>query len=114
MSEKDLYDKYDYVSRVYCVKAYKTIVPGRSYQIKGRGNLEFNADPEVNGRKGYGLCIEDEWINSDKPRWWNLPYKDRIKWYYFTLKEMEEYFITEDEYYKSYHRDQLLTSLGIK
>jgi hypothetical protein len=66
ISEKDLYDKYDYVSRVYCVKPYKTIVPGRSYQIKGRGNLEFNADPEVNGRKGYVLCIEDEWVNSDR------------------------------------------------
>ena len=103
-------DRWD-VMNVVCIKEYKTIKIGYHYQIKGRGDLEFNADPEVGGRKGYGYCVEDDKVASDKPRWWTLPYKERIKWYYFTEEEMGEYFITDYENYKMYIRDQKINSV---
>ena len=46
--------KWDDSSKVFCVKEYKTLKVGNGYSIKGRGDLEFNADPEVGGRKGNG------------------------------------------------------------
>lgn len=95
-------DRWD-VTRVVCIKPYKTLKVGYRYETKGRGNLEYNADPEVGGRTGYGLCIEDPYFGDHK-----LPYSQRIKWYYFTIPEMEEYFITEYEDYQIYLRDQKL------
>lgn len=103
--------KWDDSSKVFCIKEYKTLKVGNGYSIKGRGDLAFNADPEVGGRKGYGLCIEDDMFASDKPRYWSLPYNERVKWYYFTIEEMDEYFITDDENYKIYLRDQKINSI---
>jgi hypothetical protein len=93
---------------VVCIKEYKTLKVGSHYDVKGRGNLEHNADKEVGNKKGYGFCIEDGLYGSysGKKDWWYLPYADKIKWYYFTELEMSEYFITEDEDYKSYLRDE--------
>lgn len=98
-------DRWD-VTRVVCIKSYKTLKEGYHYDIKGRGNLEFNADPEVDGKTGYGLCIEDPHFGD-----WKLPYAQRIKWYYFTIQEMEEHFITEYEDYQIYLRDQKLNEI---
>lgn len=98
-------DRWD-VGVVVCIKPYKTLKVGYRYDIKGRGNLEFNADPEVGDRIGYGLCVEDGHFGD-----WKLPYAQRIKWYYFTIPEMEEYFITENEDYKIYLRDQKLNEV---
>jgi len=103
--------KWDDSSKVFCIKEYKTLKVGCGYSIKGRGDLGFNADPEVGDRKGYGLCIEDDMFASGKTRYWTLPYGERIKWYYFTIKEMDEYFITDDENYKIYLRDQKINSI---
>ena len=89
-------DRWDIVS-VRCIKSYETLNPNNSYQIKGSGYLEYNADPKVNGKKGYGLCIEDSKRNR----------------YYFTAEEMSEYFITEEEGYKQYEREQKFKDLGI-
>ena len=109
-------DRWDCMS-VQCIKEYKTLKVGSHYNIKGRGDLQFNADPEVDGKTGYGLCIEDDRFASDKKNWWNLPYSERTKWYYFTIDEMEEYFITDDEAYKLHQqreeRDIKLNELGI-
>lgn len=99
-------DKWDDVSGVVCIKPYKTLKVGSHYYIKGRGNLEFNADPEVDNRTGYGFCVEDQSLGD-----WRLPYKQRVKWYYFTVEEMENYFITEGEDYQIYLRDQKLNDI---
>ena len=64
-------------------------------------------------KKGYGFCIEDDKIAYDKPNWWNLPHEEKVKWYYFSEQEMNEYFITEEEDYVVYSRDQKLKELGI-
>ena len=98
-------DRWD-IMRVVCVKAYETLKVGSHYDIKGRGNLSFNADPNVGGRNGHGYGIEDPNANRFGP----------IKsiMYYFSEKEMGEYFITEDEDYKVYLRDQKIKSLGIE
>jgi hypothetical protein len=102
-------DRWDCM-KVVCIKEYKTIKVGSHYSIKGRGDLSCNADPEVEERKGYGFCIEDDIYGSYSGRkdWWNLSHSEKIKWYYFTEKEMSEYFITEQEDYKAYLRDEKL------
>jgi hypothetical protein len=107
-------DRWD-CQRVVCIKEYKTIKVGSNYSIKGRGNLTYNADPEVGGRKGYGFCIEDDQYGyfTGRKDWWNLPYSEKIKWYYFTESEMSEYFITEEEDYKAYRRNEKLNQLGV-
>ena len=109
-------DRWDCMS-VQCIKEYKTLKVGSHYSIKGRGDLRFNADPEADGKTGYGLCIEDGRFASDKKDWWNLPYSERTKWYYFTIDEMDEYFITDDEAYKLHQqreeRNIKLNELGI-
>ena len=109
-------DRWDCMS-VQCIKEYKTLKVGSHYNIKGRGELRFNADPEADGKTGYGLCIEDDRFASHKKNWWNLPYSERIKWYYFTHSEMDEYFITDSEAYKLHQqrelRDSKLNELGI-
>lgn len=96
-------DRWDCL-KVVCIKEYKTLHVGSHYQVKGRGNLEYNNDDEVNGRTGWGMCVEDD---GD----WNLPYKDRVKWYYFTLDELNEHFITDSEDWEIYRRDQKLNEI---
>jgi len=107
-------DRWD-CQRVVCINEYKTLKVGSHYDIKGRGDLSCNADPEVDGRKGYGFCIEDGLYGSFSGRkdWWNLPYSEKFKWYYFTEEEMSKYFITESEDYKSHKRNIKLEELGI-
>ena len=109
-------DRWDCMS-VQCIKEYKTLKVGSHYNIKGRGELRFNADPEADGKTGYGLCIEDDRFASHKKNWWNLPYSEKVKWYYFTYSEMDEYFITDSEAYKLHQqrelRDSKLNELGI-
>ena len=109
-------DRWDCMS-VMCIKEYKTLKVGSHYNIKGRGDLRFNADPEADGKTGYGLCVEDDQIAYGKKNWWNLPYSERIKWYYFTHSEMGDYFISDGEAYELHKqrekRDIRLNQLGI-
>jgi hypothetical protein len=105
--------RFELGDRVVCIKDYKTIKVGVHYKIKGSGNLSFNGSPEVGGRTGYGFCVEDEYYGSYSGRkdWWNLPYNEAIKLYYFTEKEMSDYFITEQEDYKSYLREEKIKTI---
>ena len=109
-------DRWDCMS-VMCIKEYKTLKVGSHYNIRGRGDLRFNADPEADGKTGYGLCVEDDQIAYGKKNWWNLPYSEKIKWYYFTHSEMSEYFISDGEAYKLHQqrerREGRLNELGI-
>lgn len=106
----DKFVRFEMGDRLVCVKEYKTLKVRSHYAIKGCGSLEYNADPEVNGKTGYGFCVEDDQYgyHSGRKDWWNMPHSEKIKWYYFTEKEMSEYFITEEEDYKAYLRDEKL------
>jgi hypothetical protein len=107
--------KFEMGDSLVCIKEYKTIKPGSHYSIKGFGPLQFNADPEVDGKSGFGYCVEDDKFGSfsNKKDWWRLPHNERVKWYYFTESEMSEYFISEQEHYKAYLRNEKLNKLGI-
>jgi len=109
------FERFEMGDRVVCIKEYETLKVGSHYDIKGRGNLTYNADSEVGGRKGYGFYIEDQYYGSFSGRkdWWNLPYEKQMKYYYFTESEMSEYFITQEEDYKAYRRNEKLNSLGV-
>jgi hypothetical protein len=50
----DKFVRFEMGDRLVCIKEYKTIKVGSHYGIKGCGPLEYNADPEVNGRKEIG------------------------------------------------------------
>lgn len=107
--------RFESGDNIVCIKEYKTLQPECHYKIKGCGDLEFNLDPEVDGKTGYGFCVEDEMYGSFSGRkdWWNLPHNQRIKWYYFTEEEMSEYFITQEEDFIARRRDIKLNSLGV-
>jgi hypothetical protein len=109
----DKFVRFEMGDRVVCTKEYKTLKVGSHYAIKGCGPLEFNADTEVNGKTGYGFCVEDHQYGyySGRKDWWNLPYSEKIKWYYFTEKEMSDFFISEQEDYKAYQRDEKINQL---
>jgi hypothetical protein len=102
------------VGQFYSVRGQSKVTYNGSWKCTGYDSaantitLEYNADPEVNGKTGYGFCVEDDQYgyHSGRKDWWNLPYSEKIKWYYFTEKEMSEYFITEQEDYKTYQRDE--------
>jgi hypothetical protein len=103
-------DRFEMGDQVVCIKQFDTLKPGSHYSIKGCGDLSWNMATD---KKGYGFCIEDDSFVYDKPNWWNLPYEEKVKNYYFTLEEMYEYFITQTEDYKSSLRDNKLKELGI-
>ena len=84
-------DRFELGDRVVCIKEYETLKVGQNYRISGCGDLSWNSSAN---KKGYGFMIESHL------------YKQSIKCYYFTEKEMDEYFITEQEDYKAYLRDQ--------
>lgn len=104
--------KFEIGERVVCVKEFETLKFGSHYSIKGSGNLTMNAGTD---KKGYGFCVEDDQygFHTGRKDWWNLPHNERIKWYYFTDKEMSLYFITEEEDYKTYLRNSKLEQLGV-
>ena len=101
-------DRFEMEDQVVCIKQFDTLKPGSHYTIKGCGDLSWNMATD---KKGYGFCVEDDSFVYGKKDWWKLSYKERIKWYYFTLEEMNEYFITQSEDYKSYVRDNKLNSI---
>lgn len=103
-------DRFEMGDQVVCIKQFDTLRPGSHYTIKGCGHLSWNMATD---KKGYGFCVEDDKFAYDIPNWWNLPYKEKVKWYYFTKQEMNEYFISEAEDYKVYLRDNKLKELGI-
>lgn len=101
---------------VVCIEPIEGLRVGSTYKVKGQGNLEYNAGTD---KKGWGLCLEDEWVgmfdedgNAIK-NGWKKPYKERTRFVYMTLKELERHFITDDESYAIYKRDERIKSLGI-
>ena len=103
-------DRFEMGDQVVCIKQFDTLRPGIHYTIKGCGDLSWNMATD---KKGYGFCVEDDKFAYDIPNWWSLPHEEKVKWYYFTLEEMNEYFITQAEDYKVYLRDNKLKELGI-
>jgi hypothetical protein len=103
-------DRFEMGDQVVCIKQFDTLRPGSHYTIKGCGDLSWNMATD---KKGYGFCVEDDKFAYDIPNWWKLPNLEKIKFHYFTLEEMNEYFITQAEDYKAYLRDNKLNELGI-
>lgn len=95
-----MYDRWDDIS-IVCIREHEDLKVNKSYYIKGRGNLEYNADPNVKGKIGYGFCIEEELYNQ----------KEKIKWHYFTIDEICDYFMPYSEYYKILTREKKINKL---
>ena len=109
-------DRWDLSMAVVCVEPIEGLRAGSTYKVKGRGNLEYNAAAD---KRGWGLCLEDDWVgcfdenNNPIKDGWKIPHKERTRWVYMTLEELERHFITDEENYEIYKRDERLKSLGI-
>ena len=89
-------DRFDIGIDIVCIKPYETLVPGESYHIGGCGDLTYaHLSPK---KSGYGFSIRD-----DKSK--NHPV------YYFTITEIDNYFMTSGEYYPIFIRDQKLKNI---
>jgi len=111
-------EKWDDENTIVCVKPYLNYKLNRSYDITGRGSLDYNCDPNVNGRKGFGVCINfpktDNYLDKN---WLKLPYDKKYQLQYLDLNELNEFFIPYYEYYniqmKKQRRNDRLNQLGI-
>jgi hypothetical protein len=93
-------DRFEMGMDVICIKEYGLLKVGRRYHIDGCGGLcSFGSG--CKDKTGYGFSVKE--------------YQDLRKsnpiWYYFTEKEMSEYFITEEENYKMHIRDKKINEL---
>ena len=101
---------------VVCIEPIEGLHAGSTYRVKGQGNLEYNAATD---KKGWGLCLEDEWVGIFDENGnviedsWKLSYKERTRFVYMTLEELEKHFITDEEDFVRYQRDEKLQRLGI-
>ena len=101
---------------VVCIEPIEGLRAGSTYRVKGQGNLEYNAATD---KKGWGLCLEDEWVGIFDENGnviedsWKLSYKERTRFVYMTLEELEKHFITDEEDFVRYQRDEKLQRLGI-
>jgi hypothetical protein len=108
-------DRWDCVS-VVCIKPIEGLRVGSNYRVNGRGNLDYNGATD---KKGWGVCLKDEWVgvfdeegNVIKNSW-KIPYEKRTRFVYVTLEELEKHFISDEESYIIYQRDNKLNELGI-
>jgi hypothetical protein len=96
-------DRFDIGTGVICIRDYKKLKSGSHYHISGMGNLSLvNSD-----KSGFGFSIVySEYDFRSR--------KSNHEFYYFSLDEMSEYFITEDEDYKSKIRDEKINQIILK
>lgn len=107
-----MYSKFGLGDTIVCIKQYETMKENCHYRITGAGSRNFNYSKDMaNDKFRYGFCVEDQYFASDKPNWWYLPYNERVRNYCLTLEEMNQHFITQEEDYKAYLRDQKLKRL---
>jgi hypothetical protein len=45
--------------------------------------------------------------------WWKKPFSERARHVYLTLAELEANFLTDEEYFQMWKRDEKLRELGI-
>lgn len=101
--------EFELGDNIVCIREYETIKVGKHCPIKGCGDLTwiFGTDKE-----GYGFSVEDDgpcYDNYKLP--YNSPKRKKPIFYYFTEDEMDKYFITEEQDYKIYMRDEKLRQI---
>jgi YHS domain-containing protein len=82
--------KFDLSTDIVCISVIDGTKVDGVYHVKGAGDLAMTSD-----KSGYGFCVSDIWG----------------KYYYFTESEMNTHFITNEESYKSYRRDELINQI---
>jgi hypothetical protein len=108
--------KYELGDRVQCVKDFEKLKVANTYSINRCVDLTMNAGTNLSG---FGYCIEHYEITSI-PMQVFMPvdssspyasYLDKIEWYYFTEEMMDEYFISEEESYKAWLRNDKIKQI---
>jgi hypothetical protein len=93
-------------TELYCIKSRGFIEEGKTYRIKGCGDLTL-----LHGTRktGFGFSIEVERYDKRFYDWWNhrLP----IKLYYFTAKEADIHFCDSNLTEKQIARHKKISTL---
>lgn len=97
--------KFEIGDTVVCINECDGLKFGSFYHIKGVGNLTMNAATD---KKGPGFCVEDQ------TKYVEGKYGLTTLWLYFTEHEMNRHFITDEENYKMYLRDQKISEIILK
>jgi hypothetical protein len=99
--------KFELGDSIVCIREYETIKVGKHCPIKGCGDLTWIHGTD---KEGYGFSVEDDSPCYDN---YKLPYnsKKRSILYYLTEDEMDKYFITQEQDYKIYMRDEKLRQI---
>lgn len=92
-------DRWDTMS-VVCIKTISGLKEGNHYKVTGQGDLSFNNDPAVGDRKGWGLCVVEDCFDYKKLK--SLPSKN----HYFTIDELEEHFINDEEAFRIHQKQE--------
>ena len=100
-------DKWYDAYTIVCIKKYETLNVGSSYKVEGRGSLQYNHAAVAEGKTGWGVCITHENMVTTYYKGFRV---DKID-YYLTLDELNEYFITDEEYFTIWQREEKLKSL---
>lgn len=87
-------EKFDMGIYIYCVKSDGYVKEGTSYYIDSCGDMSYA--PTRPKKIGYGFGIVSQEDNSK---------------YYYTLEEMYEFFMTSDEYYPIWKRNNILQDI---
>lgn len=105
-----MFERFEIGTDIVCIKVVDDLTINSNYKINGSGDLSWNHGTD---KTGYGFCVVDESYAYKQgiKDWWKLPYAKKIKNYYFTLEEMDEYFITSYEDYTIHIRDKKLEDL---
>ena len=93
-------DKFQYETRAYAKTTNFGLVIDREYQLTGRGDLRM-----VSEKTGQGYCVE--WNEIISYETW----KSEKKMLYFTTQEMQDNFLTKEEYDIPYYRDLKLQQI---
>jgi len=91
--------KFDLGMDVVCIKPHLVFKYGHTYHINGFGDMRM-----VSGEYaiGYGIDISEYDYKTKKTNY---------ETYYFSLSEMEEYFITSEEDFKKMVRDRKIDEI---
>lgn len=93
----------DWYGDIYCISEIDGLSFGDRLEVSGQGDLEYNLDKNANGKTGYGYRLRREEYSKD--------FKTSVTYLYFTLDEMNKYFVDRKTYENIMIRDNKINQI---
>lgn len=103
VSVKEFDDWYGYI---YCISEIDGLSFGDILEVSGKGDLEYNSDENINGKTGYGYYLRREEYTFN-----GTHYERSVTYLYFTLDEMNKYFVDRKTYENIMIRDNKINQI---